>query len=183
MAKQEKKMDMQEIMEIYRKIGTPGEPHRLLAKLEGSWITRNKSWTDPGSPPRESTGMCERKLVLNGHYLQEEYSGDMMGMPFTGISLTGYNNHTKKYESTWADSMSTGIFKFEGVASRDGKTITQECRFDDPVRGPAVWRTVTRIKDDNTTEFEMFLTPRGKKEEKMMEMTYSRREGVARKAA
>ena len=182
MAKQ-KKMDMQEIMEIYRKLGTPGEPHRLLAKLEGSWTTRNKSWTDPGSPPRESVGTCERKLILNGHFLQEEYSGDMMGIPFTGISLMGYNNHTKNYETTWCDSMSTGIFKFEGVASKDGKTITQECRFDDPVRGPAVWRTVTRIKDDNTTEFEMFLTPRGKKEEKMMEMTYSRKEGVVRKAA
>lgn len=183
MAKQGKKMDMQEMMEIYRKAGTPGEPHKLLAKLEGSWTTRNKSWAGPDSPPRESVGKCERKLILNGHYLQEEYSGDMMGMPFIGISLIGYNNHTKKYESTWCDSMSTGIFKFEGVAGRDGKTITQECRFDDPVRGPAVWRTVTKIKDDNTTEFEMFLTPRGKKEEKMMEMTYTRREGVVRKAA
>jgi hypothetical protein len=42
---------------------------------------------------------------------------------------------------------------------------------------------VTRIKDDNTTEFEMFITSRGKKEEKMMEMTYSRKEGVVSKAA
>ncbi len=183
MAKQVKKMDMQEIMEIYRKLGTPGEPHKLLANLEGSWITKGRSWSDPGSPPRESTGSVERKLILNGHYLQEEYSGDMMGMPFVGISLIGYNNHTKKYESTWCDSMSTGIFKFEGTASRDGKTITQECRIDDPVRGPAVWRTVTKIKDDNTTEFEMYLTPRGKKEEKMMEMTYTRKEGVVRRAA
>ncbi len=182
MAKQDKKMDMQEIMEIYRKVGTPGEPHKLLAKLEGSWTTRSRSWAEPGTPPRESTGTVERKLILDGHYLQEEYRGDMMGIPFTGISLMGYNNHTKMYESTWCDSMSTGIFKFEGTASRDGKTITQECRFDDPVRGPAVWRTVTRIKDDNTMEFEMFLTPRGKKEEKMMEVSYSRKEGI-RKAA
>ncbi len=60
MAKQVKKMDMQEIMEIYRKIGTPGEPHKLLAKLEGSWITKGRSWSDPGSPPRESTGSVER---------------------------------------------------------------------------------------------------------------------------
>ncbi len=178
----EKKMDMQEMMEIYKKLGTPGEQHKLLAKLEGSWTTRGRSWAEPGSPPRESIGTVERKLILNGHYLQEEYRGDMMGIPFVGISLMGYNNHTKKYESTWCDSMSTGIFKFEGTASRDGRTITQECRFDDPVRGPSVWRTVTRIKDDNTTEFEMFLTPRGKKEEKMIEMTYSRKEGI-RKAA
>jgi hypothetical protein len=183
MAAQKPKIDMQKIMEIYKKVGTPGEQHKLLAKLEGSWTTKSKGWVDPDTPPTESIGTCERKMILNGHYLREEYTGDMMGVPFTGISFMGYNNHTKKYESTWIDSMNTGIFKFEGIASRDGRTITQECRFDDPVRGPAVWRTVTRIKDDNTTEFEMFLTPRGKKEEKMMEMTYSRNEGVVSKAA
>ena len=40
MEKQKDKMDMQEMMEIYKKVGTPGEPHKLLAKLEGSWTTR-----------------------------------------------------------------------------------------------------------------------------------------------
>ncbi len=183
MAAQKTKMDMQKMMEIYKKVGTPGEQHKLLAKLEGSWTTRTKSWSVPDAPPAESTGACERKLILNGHYLQEEYSGDMMGIPFTGISILGYNNHTKKYETTWCDSLSTAIFKFEGTANRAGNIITQECRYDDPARGPAVWRTVTRVRDDNTVEFEMFLTPRGKKEEKMMEMTYSRKEGVVRKAA
>jgi len=70
-----------------------------------------------------------------------------------------------------------------GKGSRDGKTITQECSYDDPVKGPAVWRSVTRIKDDNTLEFEMFITPKGGKKEKMMEMTVSRREAVAYKKA
>jgi hypothetical protein len=44
----------------------------------------------------------------------------------------------------------------ERTASRDGKTIKQESRYDDPVKGPCVWRAVTRIKDDNTVEFEMY---------------------------
>ncbi len=79
--------------------------------------------------------------------------------------------------------MSTAIYFFVGKGSADGRTITQECSYDDPVRGPAVWRSVTRIKDDNTLEFEMFITPKGGKEEKMMEMTVSRKEAVARKAA
>jgi len=177
------KIDMQKIMEIYTKAGTPGEPHKLLAKLEGNWETKSRGWADPDSPPRESMGSCEQKMVLGGHYLRQEYSGDMMGMPYKGISFMGYNNHTKMFESTWIDSMSTAIYKFEGTANRAGNIITQECRYDDPVRGPAVWRTVTKVKDDNTLEFEMFITPRGKKEEKMMEVTYTRKEAVVRKAA
>jgi hypothetical protein len=179
----ETNIDMQKIMEIYQKIGTPGEPHRLLAKLEGSWTTRSKGWMGPDKPPVESSGTCEQKMILGGHYLRQEYAGDMMGRPFTGISLLGYNNHTGKYESIWLDSMSTAIYYFIGTASKDGRTITQTCSYDDPVRGPAVWRTVNRIRDDNTIEFEMFVTPRGKKEEKMMEMTIARKEAVVRKAA
>ncbi|HUJ18479.1 MAG TPA: DUF1579 domain-containing protein [Nitrospirota bacterium] len=183
MAKKETKMDMQKIMEIYKKVGTPGEPHKLLAKLEGSWTTRSRGWMEPDKPPVVSTGTCEQKLILDGHYLRQEYTGDMMGQPFTGINILGYNNHTKKYESIWIDSMSTAIYFFEGTASADGRTITQKCSYDDPVRGPSVWRSVTKIKDDNTQEFEMFITPKGGKAEKMMEMTVSRKEAIARKAA
>jgi len=183
MAKQEGKLDMQAIMEIYKKVGTPGEPHKVLAKWEGSWTTRSRGWMEPGKPPVESTGTCEQKLILEGHYLQQVYTGDMVGLPFTGINILGYDNQSGKYESVWLDSMNTGIFYFVGPASRDGRTIMQECSYDDPVKGPSVWRSVTRIKDDNTLEFEMFITPKGGKEEKMMEMTVSRKEAVARKAA
>jgi len=183
MAKREGKLDMEAIMEIYKKAGTPGEPHKLLATLEGSWLTKTRGWMEPDKPPMDSTGTCEQKLVLDGHYLQQIYTGDMMGLPFTGINLLGYDNHSGKYVSVWLDSMSTAIYYFEGTASADGKTITQECRYDDPVRGPAVWRSVTRFKDDNTLEFQMFITPKGGKTEKMMEMTVVRKEAAARKAA
>jgi hypothetical protein len=177
-----KKMDMQAMMEVYKKVGTPGGPHKLLSKLEGSWTTKTTGWLE-GKPAMESTGTCEQKLVLNGHYLQQIYTGEMMGAPFSGINLLGYNNHTKNYESVWLDSMSTAIYLFVGKGSTDGKTITQECSYDDPVRGPAVWSSVTKIKDDNTLEFAMFITPKGGKEEKMMEMTVARKEAVAHKAA
>ncbi len=178
-----KKLDMKEIMEIYKKAGTPSEPHKLLGKLEGTWTTRTRSWMEPGTPPVEESGTYEQKLILDGHYLRQEYSGSMMGAPFTGINILGYNNHTKKYESIWIDSFSTAMFYFVGTGSADGRTITQECSYDDPVRGPSVWRTVNRIKDDNSVEFEMYITPRGGKEEKVMEMSAVRKGAIARKAA
>ena len=167
--------DMQKMMEVYKKIGTPGAPHQLLANLSGSWTTKTTAWMSPDEPPVEGTGTCEQKMILDGRYLQQEYTGEMMGSPFTGINLIGYDNHTKKYESTWIDSMSTGIYYFEGRASADGRTITQESNYDDPVRGPTVWRSVTRIVDDNTLKYEMYLTSKGGKKEKMMEMTMTRR--------
>lgn len=173
--KQAEEMDMDAMMEVYKKLGVPGAPHKLLASLAGTWITRTKAKMEPGKPPMESTGTCEQEMILDGHYLQQKYTGDMMGDTFTGINLIGYDNHTRKYVSTWVDSMSTGIYYFEGTASADGKTITQKCSYDDPVRGPLLWRSVTRIVDGNTMKYEMYITPRGGKEEKEMEMTVTRK--------
>jgi hypothetical protein len=71
--------------------------------------------------------------------------------------------------------MGTAILFFEGTASADGKTITQESHFDDPVRGPMKWRSVTRIMDDNSHVFEMYRTDKTGKVEKTMEITYTRK--------
>jgi len=173
--KQEGKMDISAMMEVYKKMATPGAPHKLLASMAGRWNTKIKSWMEPGRPPLESTGTCEQKMILGGRYLQQEFTGEMMGSPFTGIGVTGYDNHTQKYVSTWIDSMGTAILFFEGTASADGKTITQECRYNDPVKGPMKWRSVTQIVDDNTQAFEMYGTDKSGREEKMMEITYTRR--------
>src|SRR5437868_7039824 len=98
--KQADKMDMQKRMETYQKLAAPGEPHKQLASLAGSWTTKTKMWMEPNQPPTESTGSCEQKVILDGRFLQQECTGEMMGGPFTGIGVTGYDNQTKKYVST-----------------------------------------------------------------------------------
>ena len=168
-------MDMESMMAEYKRLSAPGAPHKMLAKLEGSWITRTKGFTEPGKPPMESTGTCEQKMILGGHYLQQDYKGDMMGEAFTGINVIGYDNHSKRYVSTWIDSMSTAIYYFRGTASDDGRTITQECSYEDPLRGPLLWRSVTKIIDDDTLVYEMYTRQRGGKEAKEMEMTVTRK--------
>jgi hypothetical protein len=174
--KQKGKMDMEAMMEVYKKVATPGAPHKLLASLEGSWTTRTRGWMEPGSPAIEGTGTCDQKMLLDGRYLQQAYHGEMAGDEFTGINIMGYDNHTRKYVSTWIDSMSTGIYYFEGTSSGNGRIITQESSYDDPVRGPMTWRSVTKILNNDTVEYEMYLIPKGGTEEKMMEMTMTRKQ-------
>lgn len=173
--KHEKQMDPQAVMDTYTRLATPGEPHKQMASLAGSWATKTKAWMDPGKPPMESTGSCEQTMLLGGRFLRQECTGDMMGQSFTGIGLNAYDNHTKKYMSTWMDSMGTAIYYMEGTASADGKTITQKGHYDDPIEGPVKLRSVTKIVDDNTEIFEMYGTSKGAKERKMMEITYKRK--------
>ena len=133
--KSEKQMDHQARMEAYQKLATPGEPHKLLTSQAGSWTTKTKSWMDPGKPPLESTGTCEDKAILDGRFLQQECTGEMMGQPYIGIGTHGYDNLTNKYVTTWMDSMGTGIFFMDGTASTDGKTITLYGSHKDPMGG------------------------------------------------
>lgn len=167
-------MNMEAMAAMYKNLAIPGEPHRLLASLEGDWYTKSKGFMGPGLPPVEGTGSCEQKMLLDGRYLRQNYSGEMGGEAFKGINIIGYDNYLKKYVSVWMDTMSTGIYRFEGSASADGRTIMQESKYDDPVRGPMIWRTLTRIVDDTLIEFEMYMIPEGGAEEKAMEMTMTR---------
>jgi len=170
----EEKPNFQEVMEAWKKLATPGKPHKLLAGRAGSWSTKSRHWMEPDEPPMEFAGSCERKMILGGRFLQEEFSGEMMGSPFTGISVIGYDNQSKKYVSTWMDSMSTGIYFFEGTAGPDGRTVSLESRFDDPLKGPGTWHLAIRIVDENTEVSEMRMMYERGGEEKC-ETTYTRK--------
>ena len=173
--KPEKQMDMQAVMETYAKLATPGEPHKQLASLAGSWTTQTKEWMEPGKPPTESTGSVEMKMVLGGRFLQQEFSGEMMGHPYSGIGISAYDNLLKRYVSTWIDTMGTGVFVMDGTASADGKTITLKGQHAELGGGHMTHRAVWKIVDGNTQTFDMYGTHHGGKEMKMMEITYTRK--------
>jgi hypothetical protein len=87
--KQEGKMDMEAMMEVYKKLATPGAPHKVLASQVGTWTTKTRAWMEPDKPPMEGTGACEQKMLLDGRYLQQEYTSEMMGSPYIGIGVIG----------------------------------------------------------------------------------------------
>jgi hypothetical protein len=172
--KHEKHMDPEAMMELWKKLGAPGEPHKLFATLAGSWTTQTKEWMEPGKPPTESSGTAEMRMLLDGRFLYQEYNSQMMGQPFSGIGIDGYDNLTKKYVTAWIDTMGTGIFFMEGTASTDGKTITLRGSHPEPGGGKMSHRAVWKIVDNNTQTFDMYGAHHGQKETKMLEIMYTR---------
>lgn len=173
--KHQKQMDPQAMMEVWKQMATPGEPHKLFATLAGSWTTTTKEWMEPGKPLTESTGTAEMKMLLDGRFLYQEFSGNMMGQPFSGVGIDAYDNMTKKYMTAWMDTMGTGIFMMEGTASADGKTITLKGSHPEPGGGKMTHRAVWKIVDSNTHTFDMYGTHHGGKETKVLEITYNRK--------
>jgi len=170
-----KPMDKEAMMELWKQLGTPGEPHKLFATLAGSWATATKEWMEPGKPAIESSGTAEMKMLLDGRFLYQEFNGQMMGQPFNGIGIDAYDNMKKKYVTAWMDSMGTGIFLMEGTASPDGKTITLRGSHPEPGGGKMTHRAVWKIIDANNQTFDMYGAHHGQKEMKVLEITYQRK--------
>lgn len=174
--KQATPMDENAILELWKQAATPGEPHKLFATLAGSWTTAVKEWMEPGKPPMESTGTAESKMMLEGRFLHQEFHGQMMGQPFTGMSIDAYDNIRKKYITVWVDTRGTGVFIMEGTASVDGKIITLRGSHAEPGGGTMTHRAIWTIIDADHQLVEMYSSHHGQKETKLMEITYTRKQ-------
>jgi hypothetical protein len=127
--------DFDEGMAAWQQAMAPGEPHRWLAQMEGEWEITIKVFMDPGAEAMTSTGTSTSRMILGGRFLEEELSGSLMGMPFEGKGLFGYDNHRKQFTGSWADNMTTAILTQKGSLSPDGKTLTMFGEMDEPMTG------------------------------------------------
>lgn len=167
--------EQQAEMEAYMKAGALGRQHELMAKHVGTYDVAIKSWMDPAAPPMESKGVAIRTLHMGGRVMHEEFQGDMMGTPFTGLSRSGYDNVSGKYWSTWTDSMSTGIMVSEGECDED-HNCTYVGTYNDPIKGgPVTNRYVAKWSSPDEQYFAMYGPGRDGDEVKMMEMIFTRR--------
>lgn len=169
----------QEAMKKWEEYATPGEQQKMLQTYEGNWTYKSKSWEKPDSKKaEESTGTSSFKMVLGGRFLQQEVKGTAMGQPFEGHGMIGYDNVRERYDSTWMDSMGTGIMKGEGTYDKKSKTITDFGEFTSPTDADktAQYRSEWKLKDKDNMTFTMYVKGMNniEKEYKMMEMTYKR---------
>jgi len=167
----------QAMMDKMMKAATPGPQHEMLKKLAGDWNAKVRFQMDPSQPWQESASTSTITMLMDGRYCQEVVSGQMMGGPFNGIGITGYDNVIGKYVGTWIDNMGTGIETMQGTADAGGKVITWIGTMSDPVTGkPSRNRMVTTIVDDDHHTLEMYaVQPGAKKETKTMTIEYSRK--------
>ena len=163
------------MMETYMKAGAPGEQHKLLASQTGEYTTVARSWAAPDAPPVEEKGSATRTMILDGRVMLETYNGTMMGMPFTGQAMTGYDNVTGKYWATWNDSMSTGIMVMEGTCDAQ-MACTFTGTYNDPIaKGPVKSKMSFSWTSPTTEVLEMYGPGPDGKEVKMMELVYTKK--------
>jgi len=168
--------DEKKAMEAMMKAATPGEAHKKLEKMIGTWDATVKMYGQPGAPAQESTGISEAKSVLGGRWIQETFNGNFMGMPFSGIGYTGYDNIKKQYVGTWMDSMSTAMMQSAGSADASGKNYEFTSNMDDPMTGKsAPMKEKVTVVDADHHMMEMWGPAPDGTMYKMMQIDYTRK--------
>ena len=162
-------------MQAYQRAATPGPAHAGLAMTVGDYTVSIKSWSTPGAEPTVDTGTATRRMLLDGRVVAEELHASMGGQAFNGFGLTGFDNVSGKYWSTWNDSMNTGLTVAEGSC-----TAQATCSFighwnDAVTKQQASARMELRWTSPAVEVFEMFGAGPDGKEMKMMEITYTKR--------
>ena len=164
----------QEEMKAWQDFMTPGDIHKMMAKWDGKWNEEITMWMQPGAPPQKYNATCINKMILGGRYQESKHSGNIMGMPFEGISTTAWDNGRKLFVSTWIDNMGTGIVYMEGAWDGGSKAMTLKGKSTDPMTGNVMdVREIFTIVDDNTQKLEMFMVAGGS-EFKTMEIVFKR---------
>lgn len=173
---QQKAMTQQQMMEQMMKYSTPVKEHEYLKKYAGAWDVEVKSWMQPEAEPMVEKAKMKGEVIFGGRYIKCEFDGTMMGQPFNGLQVIGYDLYQKKYVTFWIDSMSTYFSLTSGTIDPMGKTLTETGIWPDAMTaGTRKVKIVTTWLADGKFRYDMYMVGPDGKEAKTMEIMYSRR--------
>ncbi|MEP7263045.1 MAG: DUF1579 domain-containing protein [Bacteroidota bacterium] len=157
---------------------TPSKQHQQLAMAKGNWTEEVTMWMSADAPAMKSNSTITNTMIMGGRYQQGIHKGSMMGQPFEGMSIVGYDNKLQVYQSTWIDNMGTGIMMMEGTWNEELKAIEFKGNMVDPVSGAKLAvREVYTVVNENEHTLEMFMSPAEGKEYKSMSIVMKRATG------
>jgi hypothetical protein len=151
-----------EMMRKWMAYMTPGTNHSMMANFAGNWNTTSTMWMTPGSEPTVSNGTTTGEMIMGGRYLLLKHTGSVMGMPFEGMSIEGFDNATQTFNSVWIDNMGTGIMYSTGKYNEAANQIEYTAKMIDPVSGNLLdTRQIAKFNEDGTMTFEMYMPYEG----------------------
>jgi hypothetical protein len=167
--------DQAKAMEAYTKAAAITTHHEVLNYFVGRWKVESKMWAVPGAPPSESVNTNAGEMILGGRYVRLAYRGQMMGQPFEGLQISGYDNTAQVFTTIWIDNTSTSFYLLKGTYDAAKKTYTFTGRWADPLGGDTPVRMIIRIVSPDVYESETYMVLPDGKDFKSMEMRCTRK--------
>jgi hypothetical protein len=167
--------DMRKLMIKY---ATPGEQHKQLARLLGTWDVEFRM--SPDAPPVKGT--AETTWWIEGRFIQTRIKVPeaWMGMNFESVDVLGWDNYKHKWVGTATNSMSTALMSYEGVVvDPTGKVRVLYGPLDEYLTGEhdKPVKYVTRNVSDDKHVLEVHDLAIGENGAVVLHFTFVRRKG------
>lgn len=170
--------EKQKMIKLWKEYATPGENHKHLEYYIGQWESVRKVWEEPGAEAVITKQEITVEPIFGGRYLKAhiKLKGDIMGMPFESMILTGYDNYKKQFFAIAVSSLDTGYQVSTGTLDKTGKIRTETGVLDDVMTGKKFKiKAVTTIIDRNKYLYQLYEIDSSGSEIKLMEITYTRK--------
>ena len=155
----------------------PGPEHEILKRDAGTWDATIEM-SMPGAPPMTMTGV-ETSTLMAGRWLVTEWTSEMMGQPFEGHGISGWDPAKKAYVTVWVDSMNTEISHGEASYDPETDSLIGWMEMPDPMGGKSKVKTVEEWPDEDTRLVRFFGPDGG--DEPFMTFTYEKRKQLSTK--
>lgn len=157
----------------------PGPDHARLAALTGRWRVCGRILADPdGSLDDDAADLvatCEAAWILGGRFLESRYEGTCLDGVFEGRGLLGFDNHRRRFVSTWVSSTDTELAVHDGEWDEARAALVMTGLMHDPRGGGRIRTTeVTRVVDAASLRFEKRVHPREGGEIAIAEFAFDR---------
>lgn len=126
---------------------SPPELAALLADV-GAWDADFRMEM-PGAPAM--TAKCREVVtpICGGKWTWSTFTGELMGAPFEGHALSGYDGRTHQVVSFWMDSMNAAFMRTDGTYDAQQRTFAMRgtCYDEQGRRGPVASTSTSSGKD------------------------------------
>lgn len=147
----------------------PGPEHARLQEMEGTW----DAVMDMGG--HKSKCVATYESICGGMWIENDFEGDLGGIPFKGHGLDGYDLQKKEYVGVWVDSMSSTPMQSVGTYDADKKTLKMTGTAPGPDGKPTKHTMTSHMKDADHMTFNMSMVGSDGKEQQAFTIEYTRR--------
>jgi hypothetical protein len=122
------------------------KPKKELAVLHeglGTWEATVQHAME-GQKATEERGTEVVRAICGGRFTWSDFTGTMMGQPFEGHGICGYDDSQKKYVMYWIDSCSPTMSVSSGTYDEGKKAFSMKGAFVDPTGKPGTIEQTAR---------------------------------------
>lgn len=150
----------------------PTAEQKRFEPLVGEWEVEMTMHSPMGDIPGQGV---ETNRMIGGRWLESEFEGSVMGQPFEGRGLFGWDAVKEQYVGVWVDSMGSQMAMMTGEWSEEDGAIEWTWETTEEMSGQHGTARNIDAFGGGTRAGKFFFKPDGGEETQTLELAYRRK--------